>query len=216
MNIANDLPFDQTSSNRATNRSSQVSQRNSMRTGLRDFAKEVSVFGEGMFELNKVVDSMVDPKGKFVPGSDKLVASTMQKQIGASRQLMASIRDGVYTPGFESYKEFATKQKELLETRFRYLLNKDKGDSKGIFTKIKNLFRYEGDLNALLSYQNLRVSGLSEDGKVVGTTRIKFRKTEEEVTLDDLIAEGGEQDAIDTFKFLMELKALDAAQRRKE
>ena len=215
MNISNDRPFDETSSNRAANMSSRVSRQNSMRTGLRDFAKEVSVFGEGMFELNKVVDSMVDPEGKFVPGSDKLVASTMQKQIGASRQLMASIKDGVYTPGVQSYKEFATKQKELLETRFRYLLNKDKRSTKGILEKIKTLFKYEGDLDAFLSYENLRVIGLSEDGEVVNTTKIKFGDTVEEVTYGQLINKAGRNEATDTFKFLMELKALDEVQRRK-
>ena len=132
----------------------------------------------------------------------------MQKQIGASRQLMASIKDGVYTPGVQSYKEFATKQKELLETRFRYLLNKDKRSTKGILEKIKTLFKYEGDLDAFLSYENLRVIGLSEDGEVVNTTKIKFGDTVEEVTYGQLINKAGRNEATDTFKFLMELKLL--------
>jgi hypothetical protein len=216
MNIANGRPYDETSSNRATNRSSEVSQQTSLRANREKFSKQLSDFREDMGKVNAAIDSMIDDEGEFVIGSDKGVATLLQQQIGASRELMASIMDGVYIPGPRSYRELATKQRELLEARFRYLLNKDKASDKSIFESIKNLFNYKGDLDALLSYQNLRVIGLDKDGKVVPTTKIKFRKNEEEVTLADLIKSGGEQDAIDTFKFFMELKALDAAQRRKE
>ena len=212
MNIANGRPYDETSSNRATNRSSRVSQRNSRLTAATASNKLTGGVSENLEESSNLVNAFLGADKDDKEAAKQAAATSLAATTREIQSVMAQIKDKTLNVRPNQFRNFAQAQITLLEERFRFSLGTD--TNAGWLEKIKEFFKYDGDPTALFTYENLNVSGVGPDGEINDATTIRFNHNSSEISYKELKALMGPTAAKDDFEFLAQLKAFQKNNQR--
>ena len=212
INIANGRPYDETSSNRATNRSSRVSQRNSRLTAATASNKLTGGVSENLEESSNLVNAFLGADKDDKEAAKQAAATSLAATTREIQSVMAQIKDKTLNVRPNQFRNFAQAQITLLEERFRFSLGTD--TNAGWLEKIKEFFKYDGDPTALFTYENLNVSGVGPDGEINDATTIRFNHNSSEISYKELKALMGPTAAKDDFEFLAQLKAFQKNNQR--